>query len=604
MVMRLLPALIAASVLIGCGGDIDRQPGAADDPGHSSSLNLLLITLDTTRADRLGCYGYEPGSTANIDALARQGVLFEQAFSPVTLTVTSHATIFTGNFPPYHGVRTNDEQLLDQPNLCLAEHLRDQGYRTAAFIGAEVMERRCGLDQGFDEYWDDFSGSGQARGVAYPEKRAEEVIREAVSWLEGPAPQPFFLWVHLFDPHRPYLAPTGPEGGAPVDPYDAEISYSDHWIGELIAVLDQLDLRQRTLVAFLSDHGEGLGEHQERAHGIFIYDSTLQVPLILSCPAVLPQGERIAAQVRTVDLLPTVLELLALPQPEKVHGVSLVPLIRGESQPPLELYAESYYPNLVFGWSPLLGIRTAEWKAIHAPRPELYHLGDDSGETDNRYQQDPERAKDLLSRLERWTQSLQREGVSASRELDDKSREMLRSLGYFTGSAVDSTTGETASLADPKDRIEVVTDLQRAAEMIHHGRQDQAVSLLESLLTQEPESAKIYTLLGEALVRSKEYPRAKQAYLELSRLDPQDAGPLVNLGSIAMLEKEFTAAAGYFERALAIDPRSSQALLSLGFLHYKALNDPERARYYFARFLEEAPAHSQAPRVRKLLARI
>jgi choline-sulfatase len=595
----ILPVLVALLLLAGCGGP-DQSGAPETATAQKAGPNLLLITLDTARADRFGCYGYQKAVTPNIDRLASGGVLFEQAFTPVPLTVSSHASIFTGCYPPHHGVHTNDEKLLDEPNLCLAEMLKARGYHTVAFLGAAVLNRDSGVAQGFDTYVDDFSATGQSRAAASPEKPAEAVADPAILWLLQEAETPFFLWVHLFDPHRPFQAPATFAARSSGDPYDAEITYSDHWIGELLTALRVSGRGEDTVVAFLSDHGEGLGDHDETSHGFFIYDTTLHVPLILSAPRLLPHGQRISSLVRTVDLAPTLLDLLEVPVPPGMQGSSLTPLIKGAPDQPRELYAETYYPATSFGWSPLLGLRTADRKAILAPRPEFFLLDEDGGESVNRYTERPEEAAGLLARLQARVPELEREGVSESRLLDEQSREMLLALGYLTDDAATGPEAGTA-LADPKDRIEVVNRLELAVELMGRDRHADAVGILEELAAEEPESGIIHNRLGESLLVTRRYARAARVYRRLTRLTPGDPIPLVNLGSLAFMDKEYQRAANYFEGALEISPRQVEALLNLGYLNHRMLGNRKKAREYYGRFLEVAPNDPQAASIRSLL---
>jgi choline-sulfatase len=601
---HVLTGLILGCVLIlAACGEPDQPATGNGETVKRAGPNLLLITLDTARADRFGCYGYEKAVTPNIDRLAGGGVLFEEAFTPVPLTVSSHASIFTGCYPPHHGVHTNDEKLLDEPNLCLAEMLKSRGYRTAAFPGAAVLHRNSGIAQGFETYADDFSAISKTGGAAYQEKPAEAVVRPAIRWLEQQGDTPFFLWVHLFDPHRPYGAPPAFVSRSSGDPYDAEITYCDHWIGELLTSLRLAGLSDDTVVAFLSDHGEGLGEHGESSHGFFIYDSTLRVPLILSAPQLLPRGRRIGSLVRTVDLAPTLLDLLGVPVPQGLHGTSLRPLIDGGPDDPRELYAETYYPATAYGWSPLLGLRTAEHKAILAPRPEFFLLQEDGRETVNRYGDRPGEAARMLSRLEARMVEFDREEVRQTQLLDEQGREMLRALGYLTRGEA-PTTKEDEPLPDPKDRISVVTRLEQALDLMGQGRHADAIKILEELAVEEPESGNIYRQLGEALLASHHFARAANIYRRLCRLTPNDPIPLVNLGSLAFMDKEYEKAAGYFERAVEISPHQVEALLNLGYIHQRVLGNRKKAREYYSRFLEAAPNDPQAARIRSILNQI
>jgi len=593
--------LLGAAVIPACSGNVDTTAGREAVRRGEAPLHVLLITLDTARADRFRCYGRKDAETPNVDRLADRGVLFENAIASVPLTVPSHASILTGAFPTHHGVRTNDGKLMDDPNLTLAEILREHGYATGAFLGAAVLQRHCGLDQGFDLYWDDFSGTASAGGLAYPEKRADVVVRAASDWIGRQGGKPFFAWVHLFDPHLPYDPPPPFRNAWSASPYDGEIAYADECIGKLLESLERAGVRNDTLVAFLSDHGEGLGDHGENTHGVFVYDTTVHVPLVLCGPRLLPAGRRIANQVRVIDIVPTILDFLGVDAPEGIQGRSLLPLVDGAVDAPRDAYVESYYPNRSFGWSPLLALRTDTRKAIQAPRPELYDLERDPGEARNRFDASPDEATGLLARLEAWIPEISREGVAESASLDARTRAMLRELGYVTGSAAPAEEGRERELPDPKDKREVLARLQTASTLVYEGNTEAALRLLDGLLREEPDSPQVLTLAGEALLRVKNYAAARDVYLKLLERDPRSEDALVNLGSLYLVRNEPKLALPYFERALEVNPSSADALFSLGNLYYRTFPDPTKARHFFERFLEVAPSDPQAASVRNLL---
>ncbi|MFQ5791363.1 MAG: sulfatase, partial [Acidobacteriota bacterium] len=365
-------------------------------PRSAPPVNVLLITIDTLRADRVGCYGYAAPTTPHIDSMAEEGVVFEKAIAQAPVTLPSHASLLTGTYPPTHGVRDNVTYQLSEASLTLAEVLEKQGYETAAFIGAFPLHRRFGLGQGFSHYDDRVGSQREAAAGFFAERRAEAVVDAALEGLGRVKSRPFFYWVHLFDPHVPYDPPS-PVRERFRDSYDGEVAYVDSQVGRLLQGLERARLSDETLIVLTSDHGESLGDHGERTHGFFIYDTTMHVPLILRHPS-LGRPRRVDGQVRSVDIMPTVLDLLQVPVPREVQGESLRPALAGE---PFDrpAYTESYVPLVNFHWSPLRGLRYQGWKYIEAPRPELYDLSRDPDEEDNRFEAEPERAASLRRKL-------------------------------------------------------------------------------------------------------------------------------------------------------------------------------------------------------------
>jgi arylsulfatase A-like enzyme len=383
----------------------------------------------------------------HLDRLAGEGVVFDRASSAAPLTVPAHASLFTGLLPPSHGVRENASPPLSSQHTTLAETLRAHGFITAAVVGSGVLDPDRGLFQGFDHY--SSVPATHRRGPQTGQRSAEAVVNEAISWLNGIADSRFFLWTHLYDPHRPYEPPEPFASRYADDPYVGEIAYADSQIGRLLETLERSRLLDRTIVVVAGDHGESLGEHGERDHGIFVYESVLRVPLMIRAPSLEPR--RVAALVRLIDVMPTVLDLLGLPAPAS-DGVSLTPLMNGERQD-LEAYAESIYPQR-FGWSPIRSLRDGRFKLIDAPRPELYDLERDPFEQTNVYTDRPTTAAALNRRLaamasggRSWPESAAtRQGAPPPPEV----RERLAALGY-----VSSPPGqvERAQLRDAKDFV-------------------------------------------------------------------------------------------------------------------------------------------------------
>ncbi len=413
-------------------------------------LGVVLITLDTTRADRLSAYGFMDASMPALDRLAREGVVFDQATTVAPMTLPAHASLLTGLLPPRHGVRDNADSALAATHTTLAEVLHANGFRTGAFVASAVLDPDRGLAQGFDVYKG--AGAKSQPGAAARQRRADAVTADAVEWLGQVAGSRFFLWTHLYDPHAPYDPPE-PFRSRHADPYVGEIAFADSQIARLLDELERRQLLERTVVVFLSDHGEGLGEHGERDHGIFVYESVLRVPLMIRMPRGHIAPRRVAEVVRLTDVMPTVLELLDLPVPS-MDGVSLVRLMAGRAQLPLEAYAEAMYPQR-FGWSPLRSLRDERFKLIDAPRPELYDLERDPFEQHNVYEVHPYVAEAMRQRIASLDAGGP-PGVAAPSAAGPSAelRERLSALGY-AGTGPRRAPADGERLPDPKDCIDL-----------------------------------------------------------------------------------------------------------------------------------------------------
>ena len=462
---------------------------ACSPPMERSSV--LLITLDTTRADRLGAYGKEQAGTRNLDALAREGALFEWAFTTVPITLPAHASILTGTYPDRHGVHDNGWALPPEP-VTLAEVFRDAGYRTAAFVSAFPLYSRFGLDRGFEVYDDQLPAQRSARR-SVQQRFAQEVVEDAIAWLTGIDPEdPFFLWVHFYDPHNSYLPPPPYTQWYASDLYQGEIAYMDEWIGKLIAKIEEAGLAEDTIIAVVADHGESLGEHGERTHAELIYNSTMRVPLILR-GAPIEAGGRISDPVSVVDLLPTLLELVSLEVPEEVQGTSLAPALRGDPPPSRSIYFESLYSRFHHGWSELRSIVREGWKYIEAPaatgESELYALAEDPDELRNRINEHPEVARQLREELH----AQHTQPTPASRpSLGEDEQRQLEALGYLTN--------QTSPLGDddlhPRDGIQVFALYQDAVDRIQGGRPRLALPLIEKIEQEYPGSLLAHKVRG------------------------------------------------------------------------------------------------------------
>ena len=405
---------------------------------------LVIVTLDTTRADHLSVYGYMDVRLPHLERLAASGVVFDQAMSVGALTLPAHTSLFTGLLPPAHGVRDNGGPGLDASHVTLAEVLRARGFRTAAFVGSAVLDAERGLAQGFDHYAGVRPDSWDAQGF---QRRGDEVIDEAVEWLDGVGSAPFFLWAHLYDPHRPYDPP--PPFDARHDPYVGEIAFADQQIGRLLQALDARALTERAIVIVVGDHGEARGDHGERDHGVFLYQSVLRVPLIVSAPGI--PAHRIADVVGLTDIMPTVLDLLGVSAPPS-DGATLADALRGRARlEEFEAYAESLYPRHL-GWSPLFALRSGRYKLIDAPRPELYDLESDPFEERNIYQQRRGVAAAMHDRLIRIRAATDAGSVPREFAASPELRRRLGALGYASGDHGGSVPAG-GRLPDPKDCI-------------------------------------------------------------------------------------------------------------------------------------------------------
>ena len=539
-----------------------------------SNQNVLLITVDTLRADRLGCYGYSRGATPNIDRLASQGVLFEEAIAQVPVTLPSHVSLLTSTFPPVNGVRDNTYFRLDPEALTLAEILQSAGYRTGAFVGAYVLDASFGLGQGFDVY--DASMKAQEEGASgtFSERPASQVIDAFGAWLgETEEEKPFFAWVHLFDPHIPYAPPAPYRERFASSPYDGEIAYTDEQVGVLLKKLDDRGLADNTVVALTADHGESLGEHGERTHGFFVYDATLKVPLILSSPQSLPTGRSVSGQARLVDVLPTILDLVDVSVPETAQGVSLSGLIEGRVLEESVAYSECYVSQLNFGWAPLVSLRQDGFKYIEAPRAELYDLAKDPGETENLLNQDRERALRMKADLE-GLRSAWPGSFSARHQPDPDTLARLRSLGYAGGGG--DTTDDGPGLLDPKDRLHL---WDKSQWVIHHmGEGDYAEAARQAAAILEEDPTNLLAMEHLAYCRNQEGSRGEaiDLYRRISSLAPDRPLPHLYLGNLLWRDGKLGEAEKEFQVALEMDSRFVRAHERLGYLYFEK-GEPQKA---------------------------
>ncbi len=502
-------------------------------PAPIAARHLVLVTIDTLRADHVGAYGGTV-ATPHLDRLARAGALVEQASAHVPLTRPSHVSLFAGLLPPETAVRDNVSPAAAPEAPLLAEVLRGAGFAAGGFVSSVVLSRVSGLDRGFDPYSDAFAADpDEPRFLATAQKRGDHTLGEAVAWLEAHRDAPrCFLWLHLYDPHDPY-APPEPYASRYRDrPYAGEVAWSDELVGRLERALARLGMAADTLLVVTSDHGEGLGEHGEMLHGFFAYQSTLRVPLLLRGPGVEP-GTRVALPVGLVDLFPTLLELLRVDPPPAatLSGRSFAAALSGgEPPPPAPVYGESLVPRLHFGWSELRTVRDGPWKYVEAPRPELYDLERDPGETVNRVGAEPARVRALRRALATFMARERALPAGQTPAVPPELLEKLGALGYLGGGAPADTRTPGA---DPKDRIEdfrFASDMMRQGLLrLHAGDPGGAAARFEELLGRGIESAELHLYLGRAQLELRRYGEAARHFQEAAARTPAYAGAWLGL---------------------------------------------------------------------------
>ena len=629
----------------GCGAGTPSAPGSARP-------NVLLVTIDTLRADRLGCYGRAGALTPTLDALATRGARFPTAVAHVPLTGPSHASILTGRNPPGHGVRDNGGYVLPARVKTAAEEFKAAGYRTAAFVSGFPLDRRFGFARGFDVYDDHLPKGNDKRRAPYLERFADATTDAVLRHIAAaPRSEPSFLWLHYYDPHAPYEPPAElQQRFAGEAAYDGEIAFVDQQLSRVLAALN----RERTLILVTADHGESLGEHGEGTHGLFVYDATLRVPWIVAGPGI-AAGAVPATVARGIDVLPTLLDYAGLGGRPALEGRSLRPAVRGETMADAPAYAESLYPEREFGWAPLHAWRTASFKFIEAPRPELYDLQADPAEATNAFAEGQAKVEDIRAKL---AAAIARSGATATAEVDPETAQRLAALGYLGGGRVQP--GASSKRRDPKDGARLLPRLNRgmsaartepelairelsavlqddpgllmarrtrAVAYAAAGRHEQAIAelrriekdaglsaedgivlgdnlrfagrlkeaadVLGAVAKQNPAFVQPWLSLAEVHVKEKKYALAAAAFEQALKLAPDHIEALRGLGDVALLEEQHDAAASRYERILAVEPGDAGAMTKLGVLKMRAQR-PDEAIALFRRAVEREPQNGEA----------
>ena len=570
-------------VLLGCylaaGASVAREPV----PDKTARPGVFLITIDTLRADHVHCYGYDRIQTPALDLLAKQGIRFTQAFTPSPITNSSHASIMTGLLPSSHGVSDFGVPLTAiYPTL--AELLAKGGYRTAAFIGAVILDSKNlapGLDRGF-EFYDNFPELTTTKSRwGRIERRGMEVEQRAESWLNAHPAGAHFVWVHFYDPHDPYEPPPPYSDVYKDRLYDGEIAYADSALGHFLAYLKKQGWYEGAMIVVVGDHGEGLGEHHEDTHGIFLYDSTTHVPLIVKLPNEPEAGRTVDAQVRTTDIMPTILGLLGVAAPASLDGDSLEPFLNGVEAAPRTVFGETEYP-LRFGWAPLRSIRKEGFKFIEAPKPELYDLRADPGELRNHYEPWDGTVQKLRRVLAELSAKSPAPGKSSPGAVSLSTIDELHALGYLGSADARGATDvpEPSLLPDPKDKIEEQNLLHTAMMASEDGEPNKARVALEKVLQLDESSAIALRQLGRLEIASRNYAKAAGYLRRAQDARPNDATVALEYGRALELGGDLPGARDALQASLKLNPHQFAARLSLGRV-YLGLNDSRAAEEQF-----------------------
>ena len=565
--------------------DLYLFPGPGAKVARDGKLNVLLITLDTTRADRIGAYGWGKAKTPNIDALAAGGVRFANAYCSTPLTLPSHCSILTGTYPLHHKVRNNGSYYLAPEAVTLAERLRDRGFRTSAFVASFNVDSRFGVDQGFPLY-DDRADDEQMLKTFRSERRGDKVADAFIGWLEGNAGSRFFSWVHFFDPHMPHDPPSPYKEEFSKDLYDGEVAFMDHELGRVIDALRAKNVLDRTLIVVAGDHGEALGEKEELDHGIFIYDGTMKVPLIFYADKRLPGGLIVDSRVRLIDVMPSILDMLGVPVNREVQGTSLLPYIEGKKDGDLTCYLESYYPPETFGWSELVGIIDGDWKFIRAPRSELYNLKTDAKEEKDLVSREARTAALLNRKLEEIIKAGTSKTKPGRRTLSREEEDRLRSLGYIGADA--SVKVGKGPLPDPKDKMGEFKILFKAKLLEYQGNFEESEKYYREILRLEPDVSWHYIGLAILLAKERKVGEGIEVLKSgLVRL-PDSVVLMSRLASFYMRVGNFKEAFAMSRAALDRDPRQFDALVIAGWSEDMRGNWKESSGY-FGKALEIEP---------------
>ncbi len=557
--------------------------GAATAPAKARP-NIILITIDTVRADHVACYGAKNIQTPTLDGLAHDGVLFERAISQVPLTWPSHTVILTGTYPFQNGVQDFTGQPLDLKFRSVAQALKDHGYATGAVVSAFVLDRSWGLARGFDFYDDAFSAQEFAqRDLGLVERRGGESVDRALKWLKKNQRRPFFFWLHLYDPHSPYDPPEPFRSEYQGHLYDGEIAYADHETGRLIAWLKSNHLYDSSLIVFVSDHGESLGQHGEHEHGFFLYNATVNVPLIVKPPAGKRTGvSKVSVPVETTAIAPTLLEAAGIHDGmgEQLQSRSLLGKHSAADEP---AYSETFYPFSSFGWSPLHALETERYEYVDAPQPELYDLTVDPEETNNIAAQQTATVAVFKEKLRKRLSYRPYAGAGASSSgVSPDALEKLRALGYVAYRSPVPSSALAAGLADPKDKLWELNSVLEAEDALRAGDTEKGKSLLLQVREKDPEMYVVPFVLGETALGQKQWEEAATELQKCLELNPHFDQAMLGLARALIFQGKSEEARQWNKKAIEFNPANYRAWYQLGFIDSQsdkraAITDYEKA---------------------------
>jgi tetratricopeptide (TPR) repeat protein len=602
-------ALLAAGFFAAC---------SSPSGGGVAGLNVLVITLDTTRADALGLYGNPHAVSPRIDELGRTGLVFESCYTPVPLTLPAHCSLFTGRYPAAHGVRNNGTYVLPPSERTMARIFKDAGYETAAFVASFTVAGKFGLAQGFDVYDEDFE-TGRAFLNYTAEIPADRVAAKFLRWLDARKGGKFFGWVHFYDAHAPYV-PHGPAGdGSPRTLYEGEVRFVDAQVGRIVEALKAKGLSDSTLLVVVGDHGEAFGEHKEQGHGIFAYEESLRVPLVLHNPRLFPAPRRVAGRLSLVDVMPGVLELVRLPAPAAVQGRSFRPMVEGREKDRRAIYFESMFGPEEFNWAPLTGLIDGPFKFISLPEAELYDIDTDGGETRNLLAERGDTARAIDKELAEFVRRTATEGAASRRDLTSSDVKKLTSLGY-----VSSFSPKSAKMVDPKQGIDLYIEVMALKDLVakkdfrtaegrfaallaahpglelpdledvrYHllkagGRSAEAMDVLRQAMARFPERESFKVFLAMDLIEAGEPAKARDFCRELAAADPSMASAYVLMGDAEGLLDETDGALASYEKAAALEPQKRAVRAKIASLWVRK-GDLAKARALLEA-LEDQPA--------------
>ena len=552
--------------------------------------NIVIVTFDTTRADRMGAYGYGDGLTEAFDNLGRQGVVFDHAYAPAPLTLPSHTTILTGLYPPEHGLRVNGAGRLADEVPLLSEVLQKNGYKTGAFVASFVLDSKFGLDRGFDTYDDDLTETKPAAHAAERRRDGQAVVDSCLAWLRSCVDRPFFCWIHLYDAHDPYDSRPALFGQKfEKEPYDAGVAYEVQQLDRILEFLRNEGLNDRTIVVVAGDHGEGLGDHSENEHGMFVYNSTLHVPLVIAGPPELCKpGCRVSTPVSLVDLMPTLLDVLRIPNPDHVSGRSLQPAMRGDSLPVRACYAETEAPFRENRWCPQHAVIVNDWKYIHTTRPELFNLESDPREEVNLVDTSADQLREMQSILE-VTQEAFVVSNAGNLNLTASDLQKLRDLGYLAGGNSDQPeTLGNERLPDMKDMWPFLGQLHEARQLMRERRFEEAGVRAQEIVNATDQYPMARVVLGDALVEQGRFDEAAASYQVVLEKYPENAIAHAHMARLLVKQERLNEAVAEFRKVISLDSEAPQTHFDLAETLVR-LEKPEEAITEFREAIRSDP---------------